>query len=100
MLIRKYFSMSDVTKIIGIPAHRLRYIEKSDPNVKVIQIRGRRYYTQSNIDYIKLTYSTKDTNNSLEDDKKLNSQIISRIDRCIVNFRNLLENTKQIHEKR
>jgi len=58
MLTKKYFSIAEVAQISCLPAHKLRYIEKADSNIEIVKIRGRRYYTKNNIDYIKKTYST------------------------------------------
>jgi DNA-binding transcriptional MerR regulator len=46
---KKYFSISEVSEITGAPLHKLRYLEKSKIGVEVFQIRGRRYYTASDI---------------------------------------------------
>ncbi len=50
---KKYFSISEVSEITGLQAHRLRYLEKSATGMDVFQIRGRRYYTAANIELIK-----------------------------------------------
>ena len=99
MLVKKYFSMAEVTHMSGLPAHKLRYIEKADPNIEIIQIRGRRYYTKNNIDYIKATYSIEKVNGSPKLTKESNLQIISKIDRCLQNFQNLLKDLQQISTK-
>ena len=99
MLTKKYFSIAEVTQMSGLPAHKLRYIEKSDPNIEIIQIRGRRYYTKNNIDYIKATYSIEKINNPPKLTKESNLQIISKIDRCLQKLQNLLNNSQQISTK-
>lgn len=50
---KKYFSLAEVLDITGLSAHKLRYIEKTTSNIKVIKIRGRRYYTENDIKFIK-----------------------------------------------
>lgn len=50
---KKYFSISEVSKTLGIPAYKLRYLEKAKPAIEVFQIRGRRYYTTEDIELIK-----------------------------------------------
>lgn len=50
---KKYFSISEVSKTLGIPAYKLRYLEKAKPAIEVFQIRGRRYYTAEDIELIK-----------------------------------------------
>jgi DNA-binding transcriptional MerR regulator len=47
---KKYYSISEVSKIFDIHAHQLRYLEKAVPNFEVHRIRGRRYYTRDNIE--------------------------------------------------
>lgn len=46
---KKYFSISEVCQAANISAHKLRYLETSIVNFKIIQIRNRRYYTEDNI---------------------------------------------------
>jgi len=104
MLTKKYFSISEASKMSGIAAHRLRYIEKSDPNVEIVKIRERRYYTKDNIDYIKNTYQSNEVEPDLpteiaivpEKEKSesiigLNAEIISQIDQLIIKFSNLTD---------
>lgn len=50
---KKYYSASEVSEIFNIHAHQLRYIEKIAPDFDVCKIRGRKYYTKENIDFIK-----------------------------------------------
>ena len=86
---KKYFSIAEASEISALPAHKLRYIEKSDANVEIIQIRGRRYYTKDNIDYIKAKYS--DHTETVHAEKIAdNSLIISRIDQLLAKFHYLL----------
>jgi DNA-binding transcriptional MerR regulator len=80
---KKYFSIMEVSKITGLLQHRLRYIEKTDPNLDVNKIRGRRYYTKENIDYINNIYSTTTIFN-------FNLEYIKRIDQLILKFIHLL----------
>lgn len=50
---KKYYSISEVSKIFNIHAHQLRYIEKIAPDFSVYKVRGRRYYTVDDIEFIK-----------------------------------------------
>ncbi len=54
---KKYYSIAEVAKKTGLSAHRLRYIEKSNPIISIVKIRDRRYYTIEAIAYIKKIYS-------------------------------------------
>ena len=86
MLTKKYFSISEVVKMSHISAHKLRYIEKSDPNITVVKIRGRRYYTKDNISYIKQTYSATHANSHQFTNT---DPIIYRIDQLLDKFSKL-----------
>lgn len=81
MLSKKYFSIAEVSKISHLPAYRLRYIEKSDPNITIVQIRGRRYYTKSNIDYLTQHYAIEVSETV--------ANIITKIDILLSKFRQL-----------
>ncbi|MDA9163749.1 MerR family transcriptional regulator [Rickettsiaceae bacterium] len=79
---KKYFSIAETSNLSGLAAHKLRYIEKADPNITITQMRGRRYYTQEDINYIKNTYSTttpETSNQAIE--------IIAKIDRLLAALR-------------
>ena len=54
---KKYFSISEVSEITGIPLHKLRYLEKSKTDIDIVQIRGRRYYTSANIESVKRLFN-------------------------------------------
>ncbi len=88
MLNKKYFSIAEVVKMTNLPAHKLRYIEKTDPKINISQIRGRRYYSSKDIEHINNIYSSNKM--PLEDlvQKKLEPVIAKQL--------NLLENTNQI----
>jgi hypothetical protein len=53
---KKYFSIAEVSEITGLSTHKLRYVEKSDRNLSIIKMRGRRYYTKDTINYLKQSY--------------------------------------------
>lgn len=75
---KKYFSIVEVSKFTGLLPHRLRYLEKIDPKIKITYLRGRRYYTKENIDYIQKLYASFAPN--------INHQYIKRIDDLISKF--------------
>jgi DNA-binding transcriptional MerR regulator len=50
---KKYYSISEVTKILRIHDYQLRYLEKISANFTVHKVRGRRYYTNKDIDFLK-----------------------------------------------
>ncbi|MCP5369697.1 MAG: MerR family transcriptional regulator [Rickettsiaceae bacterium] len=74
----KYFSISETAELTGLSNHRLRYIEKSNPLIKTIKIRDRRYYTIEVINYIKKMYNHTTTSPLTESNEKV--AIIHRID--------------------
>lgn len=82
---KKYFSIAETSNLSGLAAHKLRYIEKADPNIKITQIRGRRYYTQEDINYIKNTYSTTTTQTPETSNQTI--EIIAKIDRLLAGLR-------------
>ena len=92
MLTKKYFTIAEVSEISGLPTHKLRYIEKSDSNIEIVKIRGRRYYTKNNIAYIRKTYSAKPIESVPISNpvKSSNFQIIVQIDLLHAKFQKLL----------
>lgn len=85
---KKYYSITEVCRETGVPAHKLRYIEKSVPDIQVFKIRGRRYYTQADIYNIKMKFGVQ--NSPLEFNKiviaKDNNEILSKIDDLLSKF--------------
>lgn len=89
---KKYFSISEVSEITGVPQYKLRYLEKSDSKIEIFQIRGRRYYTASDVESIKqkfnIRYEEISKNTPICDVNK-NVTIIARIDLLIAKFMQL-----------
>ena len=50
---KKYRTIKEVSELLQIPDYTLRYIEKMTRGLRVHKIRGRRYYTQKDIDIIR-----------------------------------------------
>ncbi len=99
---KKYFSISEVSEITGFPAHKLRYLEKSKTGIGIFQIRGRRYYTSSDIELIKQKFSkedefqlnlfpskTENANRKNPDNSISHSNIVIEIDSLISKFTKL-----------
>lgn len=82
MLIKKYYTIKEVTKILNIFPHQLRYVEKIIARFVVKTVKGRRYYTNQNIEDLRKYY--KKTNETMD-----NSEFIERIDDLINNFQTL-----------
>lgn len=102
MLTRKYFSISEACDMCALAPHKLRYIDKSDKKISIVKIRGRRYYTIENIEYLIKTYSHLEKPNikNIEINKQKTASITSnrtqisqqfpeRIDQLIINFQSL-----------
>lgn len=88
---KKYFSISEVAEITGVPQHKLRYLEKSSAKVEIFQIRGRRYYTAADIASIKQKFGVADKIvTSLLSQKPPSPDIISQIDSLIAKFTQLI----------
>ncbi len=60
MLTKKYFSISEACDMCALAPHKLRYIDKIDKNISIVKIRGRRYYTLENMNYLVNKYSSID----------------------------------------
>lgn len=103
---KKYFSIKEVSDITGIPAYKLRYLEKSTSKIDVFQVRGRRYYTIDDINVIKEKFGILDKKAQISPPtpitssftapisliptaSKSNDEIISRIDSLIAEFTRL-----------
>ena len=71
---KKYFSIAEVAELTGLSTHKLRYVEKSDRNLSIIKMRGRRYYTKNTINYLKQSYLI---NSILEKDRGAQSDRVS-----------------------
>lgn len=111
MLTKKYFSISEACNMCALAPHKLRYIDKIDKKMSIVKIRGRRYYTMENINYLIKTYSdieeptnrqpsikienTKITNqqpiSTADNIQQINYQFLERIDQLIKNFHTLAE---------
>lgn len=92
---KKYFSITEVETITKLPSYTLRYIEKTDNKCTIQHIRGRRYYTKSDIEYILANYCLNQ--HILEEDANIHYNnklcndtdytiIISKIDSLITRF--------------
>lgn len=103
---KKYYSIKEVSDLTGIPAYKLRYLEKSASKIDVFQVRGRRYYTIGDIDAIKEKFGILDRKAQISlptlitssftgpialisTASKSNGEIISRIDFLIAEFTRL-----------
>ncbi len=51
---KKYYTIGEVTEIIALPAHVIRFWEKNFLSIKPQKARGRRYYKKADIDQILL----------------------------------------------
>jgi DNA-binding transcriptional MerR regulator len=107
MLTKKYFSITEVSEITGLPDYKLRYIEKSNNKLKVTKIRGRRYYTSNDIQLIQNEYpestniaSSKTINDGVVTHQETqttqnssnNMEIINEINQLIAKFQTLEKN--------
>jgi DNA-binding transcriptional MerR regulator len=113
MLTKKYFSISEAGNMCALPAHKLRYIDKTDKNISIIKIRGRRYYTKENLHYLVKNYSNIEQliiepseepaipiitdermimQTTTQDATTIESSIIARIDQLLEKFHAILEN--------
>ncbi|MFP3017812.1 MAG: MerR family transcriptional regulator [Candidatus Tisiphia sp.] len=87
---KKYYSIGEVTKLLNIHSHQLRYLERLLPNLTIHKIRNRRYYTRQDIEYLRAHMTTK--NIQIESQpiiSKLSHNQINKIDCLIKNFYDL-----------
>jgi hypothetical protein len=99
----------------ALAPHKLRYIDKIDKKMSIVKIRGRRYYTSENINYLIQTYSDiKDSTikqssikienteiidrklTNLNNSPKINYQFLERIDQLIKKFHTLAESLARV----
>lgn len=86
---KKYFSISEVSKLTGLSPVKLRYIEKSNHLFKVLKIRDRRYYTNENLRYITEVYQIRTKNIQQGLDRK-NNNMIEKIDNILNRFKEFI----------
>ncbi|WP_425360046.1 MerR family transcriptional regulator [Candidatus Tisiphia endosymbiont of Ceraclea dissimilis] len=96
---KKYYSISEVTKLLNIHSHQLRYLERMLPNLAIHKIRNRRYYTSQDIEYLKTHMANKIVPLELEQPADLLDNQINKIDYLIKNFYDLSLTIQQILSK-
>ncbi len=84
----KYFTISEVSELTGLPPSKLRYIEKFNPLIKTIKVRDRRYYNHQVINYILDMYNR--TKKRTLDNTHEKIAIIQRIDIILNKFREFI----------
>jgi len=93
---KKYYTISEVTQILNVQASQLRYLEKALSTLKVIQVKGRRYYTNENIKIIQSKLSKIKINNTskapttISFNNNTQQSVLMQIDKLIDKFNNLL----------
>lgn len=88
----KYYTIAEIANLLGISQPNLRYIEKNLHNLKVKKIRGRRYYSEKNIEIIKNSLGIRDLHIDKPQNKKSkhsNSNILDQIIALEKKFTNL-----------
>jgi uncharacterized protein (UPF0333 family) len=91
MKTKKYYTIGEVTEKLNIPASQLRYLENTLSTLKVLQIKGRRYYTQKNIEIIQNKLSQSDRL-----PVKTDIFIVEQIDNLIKNFNRISDSLKNL----
>ena len=79
---KKYSSIGEVIKILNIHAHQLRYMESILPGLVVRKIRNRRYYTNSDIEYLR-NYLAKSQDSKKKSTSTATTNLIKRINQLI-----------------
>ena len=99
MLEKKYYSIAETSKSTNLPLHKLRYIEKTDKKVDIVQIRGRRYFTKKDIAYINSAYTKTNASSGFEASETIkphintthDTQMVSQIDQLIYKLNKIKE---------
>lgn len=86
---KKYFSISEISRLTGLSPAKLRYIEKSNQSFKVLKIRDRRYYTQENLRYI-TELCQSHAKNVQQDVHSKNNNMIEKIDNILNRFKEFI----------
>lgn len=73
---KKYYNIGEVSEMLNLPAHRLRYLDKSLGS-NLTKIRGRRYYTLADIELIKKITNRGMMGSLLHDLSRIDSILIS-----------------------
>lgn len=55
----KYYTIAEVSSMIGTSKSNLRYLETTIKKFRIKKIRGRRYYTETNIEQLQATLQKK-----------------------------------------
>jgi len=93
---KKYYSISEVTNLLNIPSHQLRYLEKRLPYFVIHKINNRRYYTSQDIKYLKTHIAPKILKLEQPIIPKLSDDQINKINCLIKNFQDLAIFIRQI----
>jgi DNA-binding transcriptional MerR regulator len=88
---KKYFSINEVSNITGFSHSQLRYLEKTNPDIKIHQINSRRYYTQENINLIQKNHAKLLPFEQYIMDTQDHQQKIEQLDQLIAKFRSLIQ---------
>lgn len=93
---KKYYTISEVTHILNVRGSQLRYLEKALSTLRVIQVKGRRYYTNENIKIIQSKLSkievnsTSETHTTTSSNNNTHQSILMQVDKLIEKFNNIL----------
>jgi len=96
---KKYYLISEVQQILAVPTHKLRYLEKITNKLNIFKIKGRRYYTTKDIEYLK-NYLTPQKNeisekylasNNSNESESFYDNMNNKIDNLINKFKKLAE---------
>jgi DNA-binding transcriptional MerR regulator len=82
--LKKYFSIAEASDLTGLPHHKLRYIEKTDPDLEITKVRSRRYYTNNSITYLNKNYTGTKIKEEASNNSNLNNhKVISKSEAVI-----------------
>ncbi len=99
----KYYTISEVADLLNISQPSLRYFEKIIARLKIRKIRGRRYYSQENIEILRNKIGNITTVNSGQKQYSFfaeeKPQISKEKQTKIVNSKNIIEKISVLEQK-
>ncbi len=95
--LKKYFSIAEASSLTGLPHHKLRYIEKTDPDLEITKVRSRRYYTNNSITYLNKNYTSKKIKEEVADNANFNNHKVVSKSEAIIKEEVVPNHTDQNH---
>ncbi|WP_341788745.1 MULTISPECIES: hypothetical protein [unclassified Rickettsia] len=89
---KKYYSASEITKLLNIALYQLRYLEKKNLGLSNYKIKNRKYYTANDFELFQKHLNIDQNISSSFPNVNIND----KIDILLINFNNLSLQIKKI----